>query len=382
MSNGQSDHYYVSITPSSIIWVFLIALLFVTAYILRDLILVILTSVLLAAAISPAAKWFVKRKVPRVMGVLIVYFGFILSMVAAFYFLLIPLLQESFSFIRALPDYFGTFESWLPHFEEGSVFENIPLFGDFAGELSPTKVIEGIQESLAGLSQGFVSTLFSLFGGVLNFVIIIVLSFYLSVQEDGVGKFLRLVTPTKNTDYVLDLWRRAEIKIGYWMQGQLVLAVIVAVLVFLCLTLLGIPHALLLAVLAGMFELIPVFGPILAAVPAIAIAMVEGGNFMGPGITIGLVVTGVYVIIQQFESQLIYPLVIRKVVGLSPIIVIIALIAGFQLAGFLGVILSVPIAAVLLEFLKDMQSAPKSKETLPKGPVLAEAHSNKKNGKS
>ncbi len=375
----QINHYSISITPASVVWFFLIGLLFFTAYILRDLLLVILTSVLLAAAISPAARWFQKRKVPRIVAVLILYVGFIVSFAAAFYFLLIPLLQEFFSLVRSLPDYLETFENWLPYFESNSAFESIPLFGDFAGDLSPTKIIEEIQGMLASLSQGFVSSLFSLFGGVLNFVLIVVLSFYLSVQENGVAKFLKMVTPIKNSAYVLDLWKRAEMKIGYWMQGQLILAVIVAVLVYLCLVLLGIPHALLLAVLSGLFELIPVFGPILAAVPAIAIAVVEGGNFMGPGLTIGLVVTGVFVIIQQFESQLIYPLVIRKVVGLSPIIVIIALIAGYQLVGFLGVILSVPVAAILLEFMKDMQP----RATLNKKPlgkvVLNEASVNKGN---
>lgn len=367
-----------------VVWTFLIALLFLVAYILSDLLLVILASVLLAAAISPAAKWFSKRKVPRIVGVLIVYAGMLFSFAFVFYFLLIPLFQETFSFVRSLPNYFETLEGWAPLVEEGNSYKNSSLFADLTGDFSISNIIDQTRETLVGLGQGFVNALFTLFGGVLNFILIVVLSFYLSVQENGVAKFLRLVTPDKKEAYVLDLWRRAEIKIGYWMQGQLILAVIVAVLVYLCLTLLGIPHALLLAVLAGMFELIPVFGPILAAVPAIAIAMMEGGNFMGPGLAIGLVITGLYVIIQQFESQLIYPLVIRKVVGLSPIIVILALIAGYYLGGFLGVILSVPIAAVVLEFLDDVQKRklkPVS-QTVNDSDSLVEKISKRKNSKT
>lgn len=374
MTSGPNNHYYVSITPSTIVWVFLIALLFFTAYTLHNLILVILTSVLLAAAISPVAKWLVKRRVPRVVAVLLVYVGVMLGLLLTFYFLLVPLLQETFSFLRSLPEYMDVFEEWLPLADGGTGLENVPFFADFAGELSPSNIIEQLQSTFSGLSQGFVGSIFALFGGVLNFVLILVLSFYLSVQEEGVAKFLKMVTPAKNSEYVLDLWRRAEIKIGYWMQGQLILAVIVAVLVYLCLTLLGMPHALLLAVLAGVFELIPVFGPILAAIPAMALGVAEGGNFLEPGLMMGVVVGGVYLIIQQFESQLIYPLVIRKVIGLSPIIVIVALIAGYQLAGFLGVILSVPVAAIFMEFLKDMQ--PKDEKTngaTPLGSVPVEA---------
>jgi predicted PurR-regulated permease PerM len=105
----------------------------------------------------------------------------------------------------------------------------------------------------------------------------------------------------------------------------------------------------LLAVLAGVFELIPLFGAFLAAVPGIAIASVDGG------ITLGLMVTGLYLIISQFENHLIYPLVVTKVVGVPPLMVIIALIVGFQTAGFLGVILSVPVAAIVQELIKDVQ---------------------------
>ncbi|MGM0629507.1 MAG: AI-2E family transporter [Patescibacteria group bacterium] len=360
MSSGQNNHYYVSITPKTIVWVFLIALLFFTAYILHDLLLVILTSVLLASAISPAARWFVGKKVPRVVAVIILYTGFLFGLAATFYFLLVPLFQETFSFIKVLPEYFEMFEDVIPSLEE----KTSPQFLELAGDFSPRKLLEELQGSLAGIGGGFVGTLFTLFGGVFNFLLIIVLSFYLSVQENGVAKFLKMVTPVKHERYVLDLWKRAEMKMGYWMQGQLILAVIVAVLVYLCLTLLGIEHSLLLAFLAGVFELIPVFGPILAAIPALVIAGATGGTFMDPGFTAVMVVGGVYLIIQQFESQLIYPLVIRKVIGLSPIIVIISLIAGYQLAGFLGIVLSVPVAAIVMEFLNDMQSRTKPKVAL------------------
>ncbi|MCI5108633.1 MAG: AI-2E family transporter, partial [Candidatus Pacebacteria bacterium] len=142
---------------------------------------------------------------------------------------------------------------------------------------------------------------------------------------------------------------RAEKKIGLWFQGQLLLVVIIAILTYLGLTLIGIEHSLLLAVLAGMFELIPLFGPILAGIPAVAIAFLTGG------VTKALIVIALYLIIQQFENQLIYPLVVKKVVGVPAIIVILALIAGGTLAGFLGIILSVPIAAVLMELFVDLQ---------------------------
>ena len=161
--------------------------------------------------------------------------------------------------------------------------------------------------------------------------------------------FLKVVTPVKNHAHILDLWRRSQRKIGLWMQGQLILGLVVGVLVYLFLAILGVKYALTLALFAAIFELIPVFGPILAAVPAVIVALGTGGTSLAVWVIL------VYIIIQQFENHLIYPLVVTKVVGVPPLLVILALIVGMKLAGFLGIILSVPAAAIIQEFVVDLQ---------------------------
>ncbi len=121
-------------------------------------------------------------------------------------------------------------------------------------------------------------------------------------------------------------------------------------MVYLGLTILGVKHALVLAVIAAIFEIIPVFGPTLAAVPAVMIGFVDGG------FTIGMLVIALYVIFQQFENHLIYPLVVTRVVGVPPLLVILALLIGAELAGFLGIILSVPVAATIQELARDIEN--------------------------
>ncbi|MEX2010571.1 MAG: AI-2E family transporter, partial [Parcubacteria group bacterium] len=150
---------------------------------------------------------------------------------------------------------------------------------------------------------------------------------------------------------------RSQTKIGLWMQGQLLLAAIVMVLVYLGLLLIGVEHALLLAVAAGVFEIIPIFGPILAAIPAVLVAFAADG----PGTA--LLVAGLFLVIQQFENHLIYPLVVKKVVGVPPMVSIIALLVGAKLAGFLGIVIAVPVAAILMEFLSDWEQDKKEKST-------------------
>ena len=175
------------------------------------------------------------------------------------------------------------------------------------------------------------------------------MSFHFAIQETGIDDFIRIISPVRHQKYAINLWRRSQVKIGLWMQGQLLLSLIVAVLTYLWLTILGVPYALLLAIFAAIAELVPVFGSIAAAIPAIAVAGSSGG------LILALLAGGGYLVINQIQGNLIYPLVVKRIVGVPPLLVILALIAGAQLAGFLGVLLSVPIAAALQEFISDIE---------------------------
>ena len=324
----------------------LVAILFFTLYVLRDLLLVLLTAVVIASAIEPMTKWFERYKIPRVLAVIFIYLFFAIILVGIFYLFLPPLLNETSGLLSSLPQYIESltlFEPKTSGFLTGQSFVE-----QFSQEFSIQETVIGLRNVAAGISGGLVQSLSAVFGGLFSLVLIIVISFYLAVQKRGIENFLRLITPLRHEKYIVNLWSRSQMKIGKWMQGQLLLGVLIGVLVYLGLTILGVPYALLLAVLAALFELIPLFGPILASIPAIALGFLQS-------FSLGFMVVGLYVIIQQFENHLIYPLVVRKVVGVSPILVIISLIVGAKLAGFLGLILAVPIAAALVEFTDDIQ---------------------------
>ncbi len=315
-------------------------------FMVHDFLLVLLVSIIIASAIELVTAWAKRHGIPRLPAVVSVYIFSAIFLASIFYFLLLPLLGEMSSFIRTLTIYSNSVVS-------GGVLTNLfETQNIFSGLDTPALIgeLNSYLNSLAGfLSQGVFSGISLVFGGVLSFVLIIVLSFYLSVQEGGINKFLKIITPVKHENYVIDLWRRSQAKIGLWMQGQIALAVIVTVLVYIGLLIVGIPHALLLAVLAGILEIIPLFGPVLAAIPALFVAFIFGGT------TTFLIVGGIYILVQQIESNLLYPLVVKKVVGVPPMISIAALVVGGELAGFLGLIVSVPIAAAIMEFLSDLE---------------------------
>jgi predicted PurR-regulated permease PerM len=244
------------------------------------------------------------------------------------------------------------FAASLPDFIEEGFSPQSPLFSLFPslpGALKETirDFALSLEHSIPEITTGVVSATSTIFGEVFSVVLMGVISFYLAVQEKGIENFLRIVTPLQHEEYVISLWRRSQNKIGRWLQGQLLLGLLVGIFVFLGLTILGVKYALLLALLSSIFEIIPVFGPVMAAIPAVAIASLQSP-------VLGLSTLGLYVIVQQFENHLIYPLVVRKTVGVPPLLVIIAIIVGGKLAGIYGIILSVPLAAVLIEFLNDL----------------------------
>lgn len=331
----------VTISPGTIFMALLVILLAALVYFLRDLVLIVLTAVVIASAIEPGVNAFVRRGIPRLLGVVTIYVLVAAIFSTILFFFIPPILNDAAAFLTRLPD-------TLISLNISDATHGLLPWGSVADTISSAQLIKNISAALTDTTGGAFTTISAVFGGITSFVLIVVFSFYFSVQETGVDDFLRVVTPVGEQAYVLHLWKRSQEKIGKWMQGQIVLALIVGVLLYLGLTILGVPYALLLAVLAAVFELIPVFGQILAAIPAIAIALSTGG--VGLALWIG----GLYILVQQFEAHLIYPVVVKKVVGIPPLLVILSLLVGFKLFGFLGVLLSVPIAGAIQEFVSDV----------------------------
>ena len=343
----------IHITTGTIVRFFLIAIFLLALYYMSDVLLVLLAAVIIASAIEPAVRRLKRYHVHRIISVIVIYVAGAGVLTGLFLFFMPVVLNDAASFITSLPSTISFDTLWSPIQDIGVSLGSTSIAGH---SLSVSDLLNSLQAMFAGTSAGVFKTATFLFGGVLSFILIVVLSFYLSVQEEGVDDFLRIITPVKQHDYIIDLWKRSQRKIGFWLQGQILLGIVVGVLVYLVLMVVGIPHALVLAILAGLFEIIPVFGPIISSVPAILIA------FADRGAGTGFLLIGLYIIIYQFESQLFYPLVVKKIVGISPIVVILALVIGAKLAGLLGALIAVPLSAALMEYLHDIEKDKKAEK--------------------
>lgn len=337
----MNREFRVSISAGTVFTAILILTGAYIVWILRDLILLVLTAIIIASAIEPGVAFFIRYRVPRFFAAILVYVLVFGSVFALIYYFFPPIIADATGFFSAAPKYLDAL----------NVSSSISSFSSTASDQGIQSVVQTLlsfQSIFTAGSTGVLQAIITFFGGIFSLILVIVLSFYFALQDTGVDDFLRLVLPLSAEEYAVDLWKRSQKKIGLWMQGQILLSVIVAILVYLGLLILGIPYALLLAVFTAIAEIIPVFGSLIAGAVAVIVAYGVGG------IPLGLIVAGLYVVVNQFEANLIYPLIVKKIVGIPPLLVIVALIAGGTLAGFLGVILSVPIAAVILEFVTDL----------------------------
>ncbi len=337
----------ISISNGSIIRVILFGLVFFALVKLTNIILIILTSIVVASFVEFAIKKMKKYIKNRTFAVFLIYlFSFLI--IAGLLSVFVPLFIQEMSTLvvqlgRYIPD-----NSILNTFQPDTLSGAQGVVTTIAHNASLVDVINSTQSLISTFSGGFFNIFGIAFGGVINLLLIIIISFYLSVTEHGIENFLRIITPAVHEEYIIGLWQRTEHKIGLWMQGQLLVGTIIGMLAYLGLTIIGVKYSLVLALLVFVAELIP-FGLILATIPGVLFAYLDGG------VTISAIVLLMYIILGQFETYLIYPLIVKRVIGISPLVVIISLLIGATLASFWGLILSIPCAVFILEFLDDLE---------------------------
>ena len=345
----------ISITTSTLIRFFLVAIGLFLIWYLRELVLVVLSAIILASFVESAVPHFKKIGINRIFGVVIVYLSTVILLALLFYLFVPLLITEVYNFSVFLSSYIPN-NAILNYFTNDAFGGAKDIINNLSHSLSLTTLLETSKAFISNLSGGFFQVITVAFGGIFNVILIVLISFYLSIQEKGIEKLLRIILPIKYEEYAVDLWERSRKKIALWMKGQLLLGVLITILTYLMLSLMGIQYALLLSIIAGIMELVP-YGILVALIPAVYFSFLSGG------LSTALMVTGAYIILHQFEVFLFSPLVIKNVVGLSPLVVIIAAVVGFELSGFWGLVLAIPVAVFLMELLSDLEKKKTSSRT-------------------
>jgi predicted PurR-regulated permease PerM len=343
----KNNSNHISISTGTMVRVVLVGVCVFLLWFLHDLVLVVLTAIVIASFVDSSVPYFQKIGVNRISGI-VIFYAISLSLLAGAFYLFAPLLiTEVYNFSTFLSGY-------IPNVAILNFFQNEAFSGAkdvvnaLSGNFSIASLLSVSKAFVLNLSGGFFQVISAAFGGIFNFILIILVSFYLSVQEKGIENFLKIIIPIQYDDYAVDLWTRSSRKIGLWVRGQMLVGFVVGVLIYLLLSLLGIQYALLLAIIAWIMEMVP-YGVLVAMVPTFAF------TYLSNGLASALMVTGAYIIVHEFEVFLFAPLIIKKIIGLSPIIIILSVVIGFELGGIWGALLSIPVSVVIMEFLSDVE---------------------------
>ncbi len=302
---------------------FFVSLAAITYFSLR-----ILLGLFLALVISSGLEFMVnfleRRGVPRTLGVVIIFVLSALLIIVTVY-TVIPLIIIDLNSALLTLDKTAS-QSWWG------------TFLSFKTTQSVSEIINSLMSDFFAQGTSPLSAVSNVLGGVALTVSILVSSFYLSLSRDGVERFIRAVLPADYEDSALKIYERSGKKIGNWFRSQILLSLTMGVLVLIALLILGVKY-----------ELVPFIGPILAGSAATIIALTASP-------TLALYTLIIFVVLHQIESHLLIPIIVGRSVGLHPVLVIIALLIGFETAGFLGILIAVPAAVILQEVVENWSS--------------------------
>lgn len=305
----------IDISYKTVIFITVFILSLWLIYLILDLLLILFVGLILMSALTPLIKFFVRLKLPKALAIATVYIIIIMIVAGVFAIILPPLIEQTNKLSQTLP----------------------PLISHLIDSPYIDKNI--FQSEITAISRNLFSLTVAAFHNFLTAIFLLVLTFYLLLEREKLEAKTAALFGS-HEDRVKKLIIEIEEKLGSWLRGQMLLSVIIGMLSYIGLSLLAIPFALPLAILAGLLEVVPVIGPIISSLPGILLALT-----ISPVLAAG--VAAMFFVIQQLENHLIVPQVMKRAVGLNPLVVILAIAIGSRLLGFAGALLAVPIAVVL-----------------------------------
>lgn len=294
---------------------------------IRDILYLLFLSFILMTGMRPVVDWVMKWKVPRVFAILLVYVLFIIFIGGVVGSMIPTIAIQSTRLVQEFPSI------------TARVMPSLNL--DF----------QALTQSVAPITQNVVRLGLLVFGNIVTIVTVLVFSFYFLLGRTSLRLTLTNFVGEDNAGEILEVIHAIEMRIGAWVRGEIILMVTIGLFTYIGLVLLRVDYALPLAVFAGFLEIVPMVGPIISAVPAVLLALT-----ISP--LLALSVAALYFVIQQFENHIVVPFVMKKSVGFSPILTIVAIMIGGRFEGIVGAILAVPAilaAQVIAQHLLDLQ---------------------------
>lgn len=341
--NGDDQTKVFDISWETILKIAVAASFLYILYLLRDILIWVIFSLIISVLFNPAID-FLRRFIPRALAAVLIYVA-VFSIVGMSIYLVAPIfISEINQFSQSFPTYFEKISPALSGLGI-EAFESLEKF---------TKTIEG---QLSGVSSSVFSAIGAIFGGLFSTITILSIALFLSLEEQGLERVIKILTPKKYEAVVLSILERSERKVAGWFGSRILCSLFIGLLTFLTCYVLGIEYAVSFGLFAGIFNFIPIIGPVLSG--AIIVVVVVASSWLKAVFFIAA-----FILIQQIEGNILNPVLTKKFIGLSPVIVLIALLVGGKLWGLMGAFLAIPMAGIFFEFLRDFLKKKKEEKAV------------------
>jgi predicted PurR-regulated permease PerM len=314
-----------------------VAVCFWLLYRFYQVVFILFITILMGTVIRPAVNWLHRRGLPQTAGVILVYL-LLLALLTGFVLLLFPLIVEQGTTIAAaVPDYYQSLRDWMGN----NPNQLIVRLGEFLPATLPG--LAPVQQTGAQMltSAGQALEYLALAAKIIFLTIaILLLAYHWTLNGPRTIQSLMLLVPKGQRKSISELILVMETKIGSYIAGQGVLCLIVGIMALVAYLLIGLPNALVLALVAGVLEAVPMVGPLLGAIPAVVVALA-----IEPSKLIWVIIATI--VIQQLEASLLVPRVMRKAVGVNPFVSLLAIFAFSSFFGIAGALMAIPMAAII-----------------------------------
>jgi predicted PurR-regulated permease PerM len=325
----------LDISWGTIAKVFIAAFFIYIIYLTKDIALWFFFALAISVLLTPAINFLKKFWIPKIIAVLFVYFS-IFGVLGILIYLTAPIFISE---LKQLSQYFpGYFKEVSPILQQMGI-DTTQTFSSLTQFL-----VKGLEQS----SKGIISAVTAFFGGLYSTAFILTISFFLSLEDNAPEKILKLIAPKRYEEGIANLFNTAQNKVSGWFGARILSCAFVGVASFVVFYIFGVKYALILALISGVLNFIPYIGPWITTILLIVFIAVSSGSWL----TVLYILIAV-ALIQEVDNKLLTPLLMKKMMDLPPVLVLVSLLVGAKLFGFLGTIFAVPVFGIIYEFSKE-----------------------------
>jgi len=319
-----------------------VGLLLIAAFYARDTFVVAFIALIISSALRRPVDYLESKRIPRILSVLMIFL-IAIAFISLILYAIVPIVLIQMKYVMA---------------NISSI--QMPFLESMGGSQVITDLDQNISSWIGSFFYGgsnILDVLGSVVGNAAIVFVVVILSLYLSISKGSIERFIRNAVPLEKETYVLGLYKRTQHKLGRWLTSQIIISLVVGTMTFTGLLIMGTEYALVIGILAALLEIVPYAGPIATGI--VAFIMIAPQSM---SLAIGAVI--LFFIIQQFENHILVPLIVGRVVGIDPVMVVLAILAGSQIDGLVGAIIAIPVAIIIQEVMDDWSEKKRSEREI------------------